>query len=141
MECPGNRRIVAVFCVMLAGLAVAGCGRKQPQSGAVPATAVEVVRVGRADIADAISVTGTVKALDDVQLSAKISGRAVRVPFREGDRVAKGAVVVQQDTADLQNQVRSADAALKAARVRLSQARTQYRLQDVTSDTSIQQAQ
>ena len=53
-----------------------------------------------------IDVSGSIKALKSVQISAKTNGRVVSVPFREGDSSASGQVVVQQDTSDASDQVR-----------------------------------
>ncbi len=136
-------RYLRALAVAAAGLTVlaAGCGRRQPPPPPGGAAAVEVTRVTRGDLEAVVNVTGTIRALDDVSLTVKMAGRVVRVPFREGDRVAKGAVVIQQEQTDLQNQVKSAEAALAAARVRLSQAQTQLRVQDVSSDAGVRQAE
>ncbi|BCW97562.1 MAG: secretion protein HlyD [Armatimonadota bacterium] len=122
-------------------VAAAGCGRKPAPAPQVSGAAVEVTRVRRGDLEAVVNVTGTIRALEDVSLTVKLAGRVARVPYREGDRVARGAVVIQQEQADLQNQVKSAEAALAAARVRLSQAQTQLRVQDVTSDAGVRQAE
>jgi len=135
-------RSLQVLAAAAAVAAVAsGCGRRPAPPPQVSGAAVEVTRVTRGDLEAVVNVTGTIRALEDVSLTVKLPGRVARVPYREGDRVAKGAVVIQQEQADLQNQVRSAQAALVAARVRLSQAQTQLRVQDVTSDAGVRQAE
>ncbi len=131
--------LLAGFTV--AALLVAGCGRRPAAPPAAGGAAVEVTRVTRGDLEAVVNVTGTIRALQDVSLTVKMPGRVERVPYREGDRVAKGAVVIQQEQADLRNQVKSAEAALAAARVRLSQAQTQLRVQDVSSDAGVRQAE
>ncbi len=125
----------------IAGVVGAGCSRKPELPPAPPPTAVEVVRVLRTDISETVDVVGNVKALEDVSLSAKIGGKVSSVPYREGRRVGRGSVVVQQQTADYENQVRSGVAALEAAKVRLSQSRTASDIQDVASVSMVRQAQ
>ncbi len=122
-------------------LVSAGCGKKPQKAVETPATAVEVVKAQRGTIDSVVEVTGSIKALDDVVLAAKMGGRVVGVPFREGDRVGRGGLVVQQETSDYHNQVASATAAVAAARVRLSQARTTAGIQDVSSVAAVRQAQ
>lgn len=130
-----------LLALAVAGTVVvgAGCGKK-PKEQAPPPTAVEVIGVKRANIESKIDVTGTVKALGDVTLAAKVAGKVVQVPYREGDRVGQGAVVVQQDTSDLLDQIQSAKAAVGAARVRLAQAKTQSGWQDVSAQAALRQA-
>lgn len=123
-----------------AGVVISGCGQKEAKNAATPATAVEVVQLSRASIAASVSVTGAIRALDDVTLSAKQGGKVTSAPFREGDRVSAGATVVQQQQTDLINAVSSSKAALASAETRLSQAQTTSQVQDVTSDTTLRQA-
>jgi HlyD family secretion protein len=122
-----------------------GCGRRAPvstaQEAAAPATAVAVVSARTGDIPFTISVTGSLQTLDDVMLSAKIPGKIANVFVREGDSVRAGQVVVQQDTKDLEAQLRQAEAALKSARARLQQAQTALELQPTQNETSLRQAE
>ncbi|GIV21798.1 MAG: hypothetical protein KatS3mg023_3549 [Armatimonadota bacterium] len=128
----------------LAGL-LGGCARRAPvspaQQAAAPATAVAVVSARTGDIPFTISVTGSLQTLDDVVLSAKVPGKIARVFVREGDVVTAGQILVQQDTSDLEAQVRQAEAALKSARARLKQAETALELQPTQNETSLRQAE
>ncbi len=134
--------IVIVIVVVLAiGAKMSGKG-KTPQKPVAAETGVSV-EVGYARTGDMIStidVSGSIKALNAVQLSAKISGRVVSVPFREGDTVSAGRVVVQQDTSDLRAQVLQAEAGLQAAKARLSQAKTSEGVSDTTTEAQIASA-
>ncbi|MCC6483228.1 MAG: efflux RND transporter periplasmic adaptor subunit [Armatimonadetes bacterium] len=134
-------RTLVFVAVVLAAVLTAGCGKKPPQSQSPTATAVEVAQVERGAIEDVIEVTGTVRALEDVTLSAKQGGKVTLVPFREGDRVTSGAVVVQQQREDLLNALESSKASASSAQTHLTQARTASQVQDVTSDTTLRQAQ
>lgn len=140
-----RRAITAgLFLLGLAGL-LGGCARRAAmppvQQATAPATAVAVVSARTGDIPFTISVTGSLQTLDDVTLSAKVPGKIAKVFVREGDVVQAGQVVVQQDTSDLEAQLRQAEAALKSARARLKQAQTALDLQPTQNETSLRQAE
>ncbi len=136
---------ISVFALLgVAGL-LGGCARRTPvqpaQEAAAPATAVAVVSARIGDIPFTVSVTGSLQALDDVIISAKVPGKIAKVHVREGDSVRAGQVVAEQDTSDLAAQVRQAEAALKSAQARLKQAETALALQPTQNETSLRQAE
>ncbi len=134
--------IVAVVVLSVAIGARMGNKGKSPvkPNGADAGISVQVGYARTGDMAYTIDVSGSIKALNSVQLSAKMSGRVVSVPYREGDAVGAGRVVVQQDTSDLRAQERQAEAALLSARARLSQARTSEGVSDTTTEAQIASA-
>jgi HlyD family secretion protein len=151
-----KRAASALAGILLIGaLAGAGCGSKQDAQkdhkpgigdpgGSVP---VQVAPVQSGTIAAAVPVTGNIQALADVQLSARAAGRVLAVNFREGQVVRAGQVVVQQDTTDLQANVRQARANIAQAEAnvssniaKVSQARTNYTLQVQTAKQAVAQA-
>ncbi|MDO8586399.1 MAG: efflux RND transporter periplasmic adaptor subunit [Armatimonadota bacterium] len=97
------------------------------------------VRLG--PIEDTLQVTGNVKALTAVNLSAKAPGRVAAVMAREGDSVGAGQTLIMLDQTEAQSQVRSAGAGVSAARARLSQAITMAQAQEKQSKATIAQAQ
>ncbi|EGV30793.1 efflux transporter, RND family, MFP subunit [Thiorhodococcus drewsii AZ1] len=60
-----------------------------------PPPAVETARVERATIADRIRATGTLQAPEAVTITARTAGRVDKIHFEEGQRVAKGALLVE----------------------------------------------
>ena len=135
--------MAAILFSMLITMSLVGCGPKKSEDKAKADTGISV-RTGIArmgSMSDVIEVSGDIKALKTTSLSAKIPGRVVAVPYREGDSVGAGSVVVRQDTSDLLAQVQQADAALLAARARASQAHTSAGLSDTQTESSIVQAQ
>jgi multidrug resistance efflux pump len=94
------------------------------------------VQVGRARIGDmdsVVDVSGDIEALKSTVLSAKIAGRVVSVPYREGDSVSAGTVVVRQDTSDISAQVRQAEAGLQAAQAHLKLVKAGARSQELAT--------
>ena len=67
---------------------------------------------GRED--GAIHASGHIEATE-VRLAAKVGGRLLELPFREGDPVAAGAVVARFDAVDAQHELDRARAELDAA--------------------------
>ena len=61
---------------------------------------VEAARVERGDVEDAVSNSqaGTVEARRRSRLGAERAGRVIAIPHREGERVARGEVLVLLDT-------------------------------------------
>jgi len=128
---------------MAVGLAVGAKMRQKPKEKPEPDAGISV-QVGFArtgDMASTIDVSGSIEALKAVQISAKTTGRVVSVPFREGDIVGAGQVVVQQDTSDLRAQMQQAEAYLQSAKARLSQATTSEGVSDTQTEAQIASAQ
>ena len=93
--------------------------------------AYEFFTARRGDIAQKVSVTGRVKASEDVNLSFDKSGRVVWAGVRVGDRVYAGQMLVQLYNADLAAQLKEAEADLKAAEAGLKELRRGARLEDL----------
>jgi RND family efflux transporter MFP subunit len=125
--------------IVLAGLAIlvaAGAG-VAIQSGAVKVgakaetkkkeqaplafAASDIVRVAQHRLAVELSMPGTVQAFNQATVRSKLSAEVLRIPVREGDRVAAGQVIVEFDTAQLRNQLAERQATLESARATLAQ--------------------
>src|SRR5262249_33614783 len=104
-------RSMSVVVVALAGAACRGGAMERPAADAPePARKGHVGAVTRA-AGGRIAVPGRLAARDTATLSARIPASVLQLPFREGERVAKGDVVVRLDDAALH----AADAAAQAA--------------------------
>jgi RND family efflux transporter MFP subunit len=122
---PMLRRFVLAFAA-----SAAACG-KAPTEGAPPraggsARLVSVVAVAP-DSAATTPVSGSVQARRRASLSARVPASVLELPYREGDRVAAGAVVVRLDDAAMLSAVQAAEAAERAAeaeRVRMESLRS-----------------
>jgi len=90
----------SILLIGLVGL-TAACGSKEEDkkaSGPPPTMTVEVVELKGAEIANVISVPGSVIPGEQVDLFSEVSGRIERINFKEGQTVTKGAVLLQVDT-------------------------------------------
>ncbi len=125
-----------VVAVIVAVIGVAGfvVVSKRGSGGAKPT----IVRVGVAQLgtlAEIVSAPGAIEPKINVEISAKISGRIVELPYDERDTVTKGdpdadppipaSVVVRLDSRDLESRLLSAqaDRAARAAQIEVENAR------------------
>ena len=157
-----SRRRALSLSVVTLGLfsiaALSGCAPKSPEAAPVPGAKtasaqttpiqVSVTPVKIQPMSDNAEVTGALAALNDVTVSVKIAGKMAAVYFREGDVVRAGQIVAQQDTADLQAQLDSQRANLLSSQTKLSQAyvaladaKTNLKLTQDQTESSIKQAQ
>jgi len=149
-----TKYVTAVLVGVSLGVLMAGCAskkdaKKMPGIGDPGGSvAVQVATVKAGTISRTVSVTGSTQALSDVQISARAAGRVTAVNFREGQVVRAGQIVVQQDSTDLQANVRQAqaniaqaEANVASARAKLSQSKTNYTLQIQTVRSAVAQAQ
>jgi len=120
-----------VVLAAVVSVSVAACGGA-PKEGLPPKTAaaprpVSTVAVASTDSGATTPVSGTVQARRRATLSARVTASVLELPFREGDRVASGAVVVRLDDAAMRSAVQAAEAADRAAeaeRVRMESLRS-----------------
>lgn len=130
---------------VLTTIALNGCkppatpdASKKP-AGNVPAVVItEVARAG--DVAQTVSVTGSLVALHDIALSAKQGGRLIDMTVREGDQLAAGQILARVAATDLESQVRAAEASVQSARAKLEQTRSAYQQQMVNTEAAIASA-
>ncbi|MHB9036490.1 MAG: efflux RND transporter periplasmic adaptor subunit [Armatimonadota bacterium] len=145
-----KKTVIAAIIILLAlgglGLAMKMRAPKTPPPSSKEIWADEGIPVETAsiilgDMEQTVDVTGDIKALDEVVLSAKIPGRVAAVYAREGDSVGKGMTVIALDPDDAQSNLRSAQAGLETALSRLSQAKTNAKVTKIQTDAAIEQAQ
>jgi multidrug efflux pump subunit AcrA (membrane-fusion protein) len=80
----------------------------------------DTVKAYRGDIVQTVDVTGTVKALAEVDLSFETTGTLASTTVEVGDLVNKGDVLAELDNEDLQYEADQAKAALDLARANLN---------------------
>ena len=125
-------------------LAIAACnpGGEQPADKAAapprgerPAHPVEIEYVNRQAISISRTLTGTLEAPRTVHVHSEQAGRIVELPYFEGDRVDKGALLARLDDALLRAELDKVVATRKQAEVDLK------RLQRLTSSNLSSQDQ
>jgi len=93
----------------LTGGSAAGAPATRPAGGAAPrssaaaaALKVSAVVVEPTLLAETVSSTGTLLAVEAVDLQAEVSGKITAITFHEGAHVARGDLLVKLNDADLQ---------------------------------------
>ncbi|MEO8145684.1 MAG: efflux RND transporter periplasmic adaptor subunit [Betaproteobacteria bacterium] len=91
---------IAILLAVFAGAAIAQAP-KDAAKGPPPAMAVKVVAARIAPAVDEVTAVGTLRADEAVTIRPEIAGRVVEFRFTEGQAVARGAVLVKLDQAEL----------------------------------------
>jgi len=105
-------------------LALGACARHEAEARKTPEAAARAVRtadVERGGPGEA-SVPASVRARQRAALAARLSAAVVELPHREGDAVAKGAVLVRLDDQALRSALAAAEAGAVAAEADLARA-------------------
>ncbi|KQT54975.1 acriflavin resistance protein [Aureimonas sp. Leaf454] len=105
---------------------------------APPPRTPEIVRVQTIrfdDISRTISLTGTIAARVESDLSFRIAGRIAERRVDVSDTVRKGDILATLETAEQQADLQAAEATLQAARATLAQAETNFRRQTSLIDS------
>lgn len=110
----GLQQLRLALCAMLM-IAVAGCSRSPPSAATnASSQAVDVVTVTAAmqPLGIEIEAVGTARANESVEVTSKTSNTVTAIRFEEGDRVRKGSVLVELDSAEARASLAEAEAAL-----------------------------
>jgi membrane fusion protein, multidrug efflux system len=83
---------------------------------------VEAVKVATVSLPQTITAVGSLRSDESVTLRPEIAGRISAIGFQEGQRVAKGAMLVQLDTAVPEAEVAQARANLVLAKTKFDRA-------------------
>jgi len=150
------------FGLVLAGLALAGAGAWWLQNRAMPIggvqgaavaqaapsavhaaggpAAVEAGRVEQVRLEDDAQAVGALRSRQGVMLRPEVSGRIQALPFKEGQRVKRGQLLVQLDDALPAAQLKQALAQESIARSNLQRSR-ELLSQGFVSQSAVDQAQ
>ncbi|HTQ79688.1 MAG TPA: efflux RND transporter periplasmic adaptor subunit, partial [Thermoanaerobaculia bacterium] len=121
-----------LFSFVLGLLSLAACGKPAGgpggpggPGGAQQALPVQIEAVRETDIAEATEYLATVKSRHSVNVQPQIEGVVTRIFVQSGDRVAKGAPLLQIDPLKQQATVRSQEATREMKRAAMEYARQQ----------------
>jgi HlyD family secretion protein len=110
--------LIALGAVSVGAFVLLGAARRRQ-----PATEVRLEKVERRSLTAAVTASGNLEPKRKVDVSSDITGRIVSLPFREGDLVERGAVVVRIDPTQYQAGVERMQAMLASAEAGAAQAR------------------
>jgi RND family efflux transporter MFP subunit len=113
-----------ILTAVLIAAALAGCDKKPPPAAQV--RPVRVVTVEQGTEGETLSLTGQVRAKDQVSLAFRLDGRMIKRPAKVGDVLKAGDIVAQLDPQIQQNALRAAQANLASDEASLTQARLTF---------------
>lgn len=105
--------------MLLLGLISASCGGNDAAPAGKPAMAppvVDVVQLAPQAVERSIQIPGTILPSEEVVVFPETSGRVQKIAFQEGQRVAKGALLMVIDTDILKAQRRQVQVDLELAK-------------------------
>ncbi|HEV2558090.1 MAG TPA: efflux RND transporter periplasmic adaptor subunit [Microvirga sp.] len=123
--------IVVVLCVLLAGAGAAMLKKQNRQTtpAAAQATAQapaaleflpsDVTTVQPRELRQLLPLSGSLRAVNQAAVKARVGGEVREVLVREGEAVKAGQILVRMDVSDYQARVEQAKGALSAARGQL----------------------
>jgi len=123
-------------------LVISGCSKKvEPPKGRPPALVVTAA-ASQQDVPVRLKAIGTMEASESVTVRTQISGELVKVAFREGQDVQKGALLFQLDPRTYQAAIRKAEATLARDKVVMDNAGKDYqRYSQLVKDGIVTQEQ
>jgi len=106
-----------ILIVAIGGVVWGNFNRSRSTSGGI---AVRTAPVKPGDVVAQVNAPGTIAALQDIVLRAKVNAPIVALPVKEGDRVQAGQLLVAQDDRDLATAVAQSEQALAQAQSALA---------------------
>jgi len=117
-------RLLLAACLVLP--AVAGCDERGSATPPPPPPAVGVRPVSTRGVSESFEFVGRIKAVNTVDVRARIEGFLEKVNFREGQNVRTGDLLYQIEKVQFQAQVDQAKANLASAEAETTNAQLQY---------------
>ncbi|MBI4419089.1 MAG: efflux RND transporter periplasmic adaptor subunit [Ignavibacteriales bacterium] len=112
--------IIGVVVITLVALVIMGSGREN-------IITVQTEKVERRTITQIVTATGKIQPVTQVKINAEVSGEIVELPVREGQRVAKGQLLVRIKPDAYQAQFERAQASLTISEANLVKAEAEYK--------------
>lgn len=110
-----NNCFKTAFCLLILSIVFIGFGCSNKKAEKIKGTPVEITSVKEGEKLEYVSLSGTLTADREVEVSSKIGGKIAVIYVDEGQRVKEGQALCQLDNADLVANVDRADGAYKSA--------------------------
>ncbi|MBP7706708.1 MAG: efflux RND transporter periplasmic adaptor subunit [Candidatus Aminicenantes bacterium] len=118
MNTPNTLKSLALAALAATVVVVAACKKEAAQAApdqAFGAAPVKVFKAARERITERITYTGTLEALNKINIMPETGGKIARIHVEAGDRVAKGQLLAELETESIRLQVRQAEAGVAVA--------------------------
>lgn len=125
MESPVTRPPVLRLIAFALLVSLAAC-RQEPKAVVQDPRPVRTVTVERQTAGDSVSLTGTIFAQDEANLSFRVGGRMIERSVNVGDTVKAGQIIARLEPDTARDALASANAGVAAAMASLVQTRNAY---------------
>jgi RND family efflux transporter MFP subunit len=118
MNTPNTLKSLALAALAATVVVAAACKKEAATAApdqAFGAAPVKVFKAARERITEKITYTGTLEALNKINITPETGGKIARIHVEAGDRVAKGQLLAELDTESIRLQVRQAEAGVAVA--------------------------
>lgn len=135
----GSRALAWIALPLIAWLA--GCAR-EVEAPPPEIRPVRTITVAPRSLDNAVALTGTVQAQNEINLSFRIDGRLVERLVEVGDNVRPGQLIARLDPQNEESSLQSVRAQLAGANAQLVEARSNYeRMRDLVAEDAVSRAQ
>lgn len=141
-----TRKIAAAALAAAALFAAAAC--KKPAATADPsaqtfgAAPVKVFRAAREKITEKITYTGTLEALNKINITPEVGGKIARIYAEAGDRVVKGQLLAELENESIRLQLKQAQAGVAVAEASYADAlRNKERMDRLVKESAVSEQQ
>lgn len=137
---PRNSPDAAALLVVATLTLISACKRAE-EAPAPEIRPVRTVTIEQRASGDTVTITGTVQAQTEINLSFRIDGRLIERNVNVGDTLHPGQLVARLDPQNEESALQAARAQLTAARARLVEARSNFeRMRDLVAENAVSRA-
>ncbi|MBI4192285.1 MAG: efflux RND transporter periplasmic adaptor subunit [Betaproteobacteria bacterium] len=119
--------LLAVAAFVLMGAASAQEQKRKPPAGPPPGTPVKAAPVKVGAVNNEVSAVGTLLGNESVMIRPEVAGRIAAINFNEGQVVARGALLVTLDSAEVKAQLAGSTADERLNKQRAERAEQLYK--------------
>lgn len=118
-----NKKVKIIIGIVVLLVVVLGAGKSQGWFGKKDdAKSVEIKTIAPINIFEKVSATGKIQPSTEVKISSEVSGEIIELPFKEGQKVSKGDLLVKVNPDLIQAALNRSQAGYQNVQANLSQA-------------------
>jgi RND family efflux transporter MFP subunit len=145
MNTPHIAKKLVVTALAAAVVLAAACSKdaaKTPGDQTFGAAPVKVFKAARERITEKITYTGTLEALNKINITPETGGKISRIYVEPGDRVAKGQLLAELETESVRLQLKQAQAGVAVAEASYADAqRNKERMDRLIKESAVSEQQ
>ena len=141
-----QRKLIVIALAAAAHLTVAACKKEAAKADATAQTfgaaPVKIFKAVRERITEKLTYTGTLEALNKINITPETGGKIARIYVEAGDRVAKGQLLAELETESIRLQLKQAEAGVSVAEASYADAlRNKERMDRLIKESAVSEQQ